>query len=44
MCGQAGIILGRKRRRAKERDHLAWLFTQLLLLNEPRGPHATGVA
>ena len=44
MCGQAGIILGRKRRRAEERDHLAWLFTQLLVLNEPRGPHATGVA
>ena len=44
MCGQAGIILGQKRRRAEERDHLAWLFTQLLVLNEPRGPHATGVA
>ena len=44
MCGQAGIILGEKRRRAQERDHLAWLFTQLLVLNEPRGPHATGVA
>ena len=44
MCGQAGIILGQKRRRAEERDHLAWLFTQLLVLNERRGPHATGVA
>ncbi len=44
MCGQAGIILGQKRRRAEERDHLAWLFTQLLVFNEPRGPHATGVA
>ena len=44
MCGQAGIILGQKRRSAEERDHLAWLFTQLLVLNEPRGPHATGVA
>ncbi len=44
MCGQAGIILGQKRRRAEERDHLTWLFTQLLVLNEPRGPHATGVA
>ena len=44
MCGQAGIILGQKRRRAEERYHLAWLFTQLLVLNEPRGPHATGVA
>ena len=44
MCGQAGIILGQKRRSAEERDHLAWLFTQLLVFNEPRGPHATGVA
>ena len=23
MCGQTGIILGEKRRRAEERDHLA---------------------
>ncbi len=44
MCGQAGIILGQKRRRAEERDHLAWLFSQLLELSEERGPHATGVA
>ncbi len=44
MCGQAGIILGRKRRRAEERDYLAWLFTELLVMSERRGPHATGVA
>ena len=44
MCGRAGIILGGKRRRAGERDHLAWLFTRLLAFNERRGPHATGVA
>ena len=44
MCGQAGIILGQKRRRAEERDYLAWLFTELLVMSEPRGPHATGVA
>lgn len=44
MCGQAGIILGQKRRRAEERDHLAWLFSQLLELSEERGPHATGMA
>ncbi len=44
MCGQAGIILGRKRRRAEERDYLAWLFTELLVMSEKRGPHATGVA
>ena len=44
MCGQAGIILGQKRRRAEERDYLAWLFTELLVMSEKRGPHATGVA
>ncbi len=44
MCGQAGIILGQKRRRAEERDYLAWLFTELLVMSERRGPHATGVA
>ena len=43
MCGQAGIILGQKRRRAEERDYLAWLFTELLVMSEKRGPHATGV-
>ncbi len=32
-----------KRRCAEEREYLTWLFTQLLVLNEPRGPHATGV-
>ena len=40
MCGQAGIILGEKRRRAEERDHLAWLFTRLLVMSERRGVHA----
>ena len=44
MCGQVGIILGEKRRRACERGYLADLFTQLLLASERRGPHATGVA
>jgi glucosamine 6-phosphate synthetase-like amidotransferase/phosphosugar isomerase protein len=44
MCGQVGIIFGRKRRRAGEREHLAQLFTRLLLLSEERGPHATGAA
>ena len=44
MCGHAGIILGQKRRRAEERDYLAWLFTELLVMSEERGPHATGVA
>jgi glucosamine 6-phosphate synthetase-like amidotransferase/phosphosugar isomerase protein len=44
MCGLTGVILGRKRRRATERDYLADLFTGLLELNEARGPHATGAA
>ncbi len=44
MCGLAGVIFGKKRRRAEEREHLAWLFTRLLLLSGERGPHATGVA
>ena len=44
MCGQVGVIFGRKRRRAEEREHLARLFTRLLLLSEELGPHATGAA
>ena len=44
MCGQLGIIFGTKRRRQKEIDHLTDLFTDLLLLSEKRGPHATGIA
>ena len=44
MCGLAGVIFGKKRRRAEEREHLAWLFTRLLLLSEERGPHAAGAA
>ena len=44
MCGQIGLILGRKRRRVEEREYLKDIFTRLLLLSEPRGPHATGLA
>lgn len=44
MCGQIGLILGRKRRRVQEREFLMDVFTRLLLLSEPRGPHATGLA
>ncbi len=44
MCGLAGVIFGEKRRRAEEREYLAWLFTRLLVLSEERGPHATGAA
>lgn len=40
MCGQLGIIFGTKRRRLKEIDHL----TDLLLLSEKQGRHATGTA
>lgn len=38
------MVFGKKRRRAEEREHLAWLFTRLLLLSEERGLHATGAA
>jgi len=44
MCGLAGIIFGKKRRTAKERQHLLDIFTRLLVLSEARGHHATGVA
>jgi glucosamine 6-phosphate synthetase-like amidotransferase/phosphosugar isomerase protein len=44
MCGLAGVILGTKRRRHAELAEIAARFTQLLILNERRGRHATGVA
>lgn len=44
MCGLAGVILGTKRRRHAELAEIAARFTQLLVLNERRGRHATGVA
>ncbi len=44
MCGLAGVILGTKRRRYAELAEIAARFTQLLVLNERRGRHATGVA
>jgi len=31
-------MFGKKRRRAEERDHLAWLFTRLLMLSDSRAP------
>ena len=31
MCGRAGVIFGKKRRRAEEREYLAWLFTCMLI-------------
>ena len=44
MCGQAGVIFGRKRRTREEIDYLTWVFTRLLELSEERGPHATDMA
>lgn len=48
MCAQVGVILGTKRRKPDDQEHLSkqfgWLFTYLLLLSERYGPHATGVA
>lgn len=44
MCGQVGIIFGRKRRGAAEQDDLCTVFLRLLLHSEARGPHASGLA
>jgi len=44
MCGLAGVILGRKRRRREELRVIGGLFTELLLLNQSRGTDAAGVA
>ncbi len=44
MCGQAGIVFGKKRRSKKERFELLTLFKMLLILNQKRGVDATGVA
>lgn len=44
MCGLAGVILGRKRRRRDELRVIGGVFTELLLLNQSRGTDAAGVA
>jgi len=44
MCGLAGLILGRKRRRCEELRVIGGVFTELLLLNQKRGTDAAGVA
>jgi glucosamine 6-phosphate synthetase-like amidotransferase/phosphosugar isomerase protein len=44
MCGLAGVILGRKRRRGEELRVIRGVFTELLLLNQRRGTDAAGVA
>lgn len=43
MCGQCGIILGKKRRTRKELEDLGNMFTLLLQYNERRGRDATGI-
>jgi len=44
MCGLTGVILGRKRRTRDELVTIRTLFTGMLLLNQRRGHHATGIA
>ena len=44
MCGLAGAILGKKRRRREELRVIGGIFTELLLLNQTRGTDATGLA
>lgn len=44
MCGQCGLVFGSSERKPEEREHLARIFTKLLILNEERGPFATGAA
>lgn len=44
MCGQAGLILGKKRRTDAEIAVLKTLFSGLLMRSEVRGRHASGVA
>jgi hypothetical protein len=44
MCGQTGIILGTAKRDSKELKYFSVVFERLLLLNQKRGHHATGIA
>jgi len=44
MCGQVGIIFGKKRRRITEREYLNEVFIRMLLCSEERGPHTSGMA
>jgi len=44
MCGLAGALLGKKRRRRDELRVIAGVFTNLLVMNETRGTDAAGVA
>ena len=44
MCGLAGVLLGKKRRRKTELEEISGVFTELLLLNQSRGKDAAGLA
>ena len=44
MCGLAGAILGKKRRRRDELRVIGGIVTELLIMNETRGTDAAGVA
>ena len=44
MCGQCGIIFGRRERSRSEIKKLTTIFTGLLAANEHRGKYATGAA
>ncbi len=44
MCGQAGLILGRRRRSEAEVAILTTVFSGLLMHSEARGRHASGLA
>ena len=44
MCGQTGIIFGMRERTANERLKAYACFAALMIANERRGPHATGIA
>ena len=43
MCGQIGVIFGNGERDRNQIEHLADIFTELLLQSETRGFHATGI-
>ena len=44
MCGQTGIILGNIERSEQDMKYFSEVFERLLLLNQKRGHHATGIA
>jgi amidophosphoribosyltransferase len=44
MCGLVGLVLGKSHRTQEELSELTGLFTDILVLSEQRGRHATGVA